>query len=127
MASQPANVDILVKRRIRSYRNNIRHNNIHGLVNRLRPLVMSVPGEETLDLTVRVANADNDLVTTALTAGRGTGLPIVRGLAPVTSLSEAVTGITNLDFPVVIGQDKFLTKSDANVTSDLHADARAVK
>jgi hypothetical protein len=127
MASQPANVDILVKRRVRSYRQNLRHNNIHGLVNRLRPQVMSVPGEETLDLTVRAANADNDIVTTALTAGRGTGLPIVRGLAPVTTLPEAVTGILNLDFPVVIGQDRFLNKADANVTDDLHQNLRDVK
>lgn len=127
MASQPANVDILVKRRVRSYRQNLRHNNIHGLVNRLRPQVMSVPGDENLDLTVRAADTDSDIVTTALTEGRGTGLPIVRGLKPVTSLPEAVSGVANLDFPVVIGQDRFLNKADANVADDLHQDLRDVK
>jgi len=126
MASQPANVEISVKRRVRSYRQGLRHNNIHGLVNRLRPLVMSVPSQETLDLTVRSADADNDVVTTALLEGRGSGLPVVRGLAPVTTLQEAVQGVSGLDFPVRIGQDLFLNKSDANVTDDLHQNLRDV-
>ncbi|MHA2231327.1 MAG: hypothetical protein ACXAB4_02435 [Candidatus Hodarchaeales archaeon] len=127
MASQPANVEILVKRRVRSYRQNLRHNNVHALVNRLRPLVMSVPSEETLDLTVRVADPDDDIVTTALLEGRGSGLPVVRGLAPVTTLAEAVAGVADLDFPVRIGQDLFLNKSDAAVTDDLHQNLRDVK
>ena len=127
MASQPANVEILVKRRVRSYRQNIRHNNIHGLVNRLRPLVMSIPSEETLDFTVRAADLDDDIVTTALLEGRGSGLPVVRGLAPVTTLAEAVAAVSNLDFPVRIGQDLFLNKADANVTDDLHQNLRDVK
>lgn len=127
MASQPANVEILVKRRVRSYRQNLRHNNIHGLVNRLRPLVMSVPSEETLDLTVRATDADEDIVTTALLEGRGTGLPVVRGLAPVTTLAEAVASLADMDFPVRIGQDVFLNKVDASVTADLHQDLRDVK
>lgn len=127
MASQPANVEILVKRRVRSYRQNIRHNSIHGLVNRLRPLVMSIPSEETLDFTVRAADLDDDIVTTALLEGRGTGLPVVRGLAPVTTLAEAVAAVSNLDFPVRIGQDVFLNKADANVSDDLHQNLRDVK
>lgn len=127
MASQPANVEISVKRRVRSYRQNLRHNNVHGLVNRLRPLVMSVPSEETLDLTVRVADVDDDVVTTALLEGRGSGLPVVRGLAPVTTLVEAVAGVANLEFPVRIGQDVFLNKADGSLTEDLHQDLRDVK
>jgi len=126
MATQPANVDILVKRRVRSYRQNLRHNNIHGLVNRLRGQVMSVPGRETLDLTWRGTNLGSDVVTTSLTEGRGTGLPIVRGLKPVVTLPQAVTGILDLDFPVVIGQDRFLNKADGAVTDDLHQDVRDV-
>lgn len=127
MASQPANTDILVKRRVRSYRQMLRHNNIHAMVNRIRPLVMSVVGEETLDLTIRAADVDSDIVTTALTEGRGTGLPVVRGLKEVTTLAEAVASISDLDFPVQIGQDKFLQKADASVTDDLHQNLRDVK
>lgn len=126
MASQPANVEISVKRRVRSYRQNLRHNNIHGLVNRLRTLVMSVPSEETLDLTVRVTDVDDDIVTTALLAGRGSGLPIVRGLAPVITLAEAVAGVASLEFPVRIGQDVFLNKADGSLTDDLHQNLRDV-
>lgn len=124
--TQPANVDILVKRRVRSYRQNLRHNNIHGLVNRLRGQVMSVPARETLDLTYRSTDADSDVVTTSLTEGRGTGLPVVRGLKPVVSLAEAVAGISSLDFPVVIGQDRFLNKSDSALGDDLHQNTRDV-
>jgi len=127
MASQPANTEIEVKRRLRSYRQNLRHNNIHGLVNRLRPLVMSIPGEETLDLTVRATDTDEDVVTTALLAGRGTGLPVVRGLREVTTLVEAVDGIANLEFPVRIGQDVFLNKASGSLTDDLHQDLRDVE
>jgi hypothetical protein len=127
MASQPANVDILVKRRVRAYRQDLRHDSVHAVVNRLRPLVMSVPSEETLGLTVRVSDVDDDVVTTALLEGRGSGLPVVRGLAPVTTLAEAVAGVADLDFPVRIGADVFLNKSDANVTDDLHQNLRDVK
>jgi hypothetical protein len=87
---------------------------------------MSVPSEETLDLTVRSADTDDDVVTTALLEGRGSGLPVVRGLAPVKTLQEAVQGVTGLDFPVRIGQDVFLNKSDANLTDDLHQNLRDV-
>lgn len=124
MASQPSNTEITVKRRVRSYRQNLRHNNIHGLVNRLRPLVMSIPADETLDATVRATDTDEDIVTTALVEGRGTGLPVVRGLKPVLSLAEALVAVQNLDFPVVIGQDKFLQKADGFETDDLHAELR---
>ena len=86
---------------------------------------MSVPAAETLDATVRVTDPDQDIVTTALVEGRGTGLPVVRGLRPVLSLAEALAVVPNLDFPVVIGQDKFLQKADGFETEDLHADLRS--
>lgn len=127
MASQPANVEISVKNRVRSYRQDLRHNSVFDLVNHLRPLVMSVPSEETLDLTVRVDDVDDDVVTTALLEGRGSGLPVVRGLRPVTTLAEAVASIPNLDFPVRIGRDVFLNKADGSLTEDLHQDLRDVK
>ena len=127
MASQPANVEISVKRRVRSYRQMLRHNNIHAMVNRIRSLVMSVPSEETLDATWRATDADDDIVTTALLEGRGSGLPVVRGLAPVTTLAEAVAAVPDLDFPVRIGQDVFLNKADGFETDDLHQDLRDVK
>ncbi len=127
MASQPSNVDISVQRRVRAYRQNLRHNNVHGMVNRLRALVMAVPGEETLDLTLRVVDTDDDVVTTALLEGRGSGLPVVRGLGEVTTLVEAVAGLTHLAFPLRIGQDVFLTKADGHLTEDLHQDLRDVE
>ena len=127
MASQPSNVDISVQRRVRAYRQNLRHNSVHGLVNRLRALVMAVPSEETLDLTVRVADVDDDVVTTAMLEGRGSGLPIVRGLGEVTTLAEAVSGLTHMSFPLRVGQDVFLNKADGHLTDDLHQELRDVE
>lgn len=125
MAEQPANVEISVKRSVRAYRQDLRHESVFNLINRLRPLVMSVPGEELLTTTLsRAADTDDDVVTTALLEGRGSGLPVVRGLAPVTTLAEAVAGVPNLDFPVRIGRDVFLQKADGFETEDLHQDLR---
>jgi hypothetical protein len=124
MASQPANVEISVQRRVRAYRQNLRHNSIHGLVNRLRTLVMSVPSEETLDLTIRVADTDDDVVTTALLDGRGSGLPVIRGLAPVLTFTAAVQGLTTMEFPIRVGGDVFLTKADGHLTEDLQQELR---
>ena len=121
MASQPANADIRVHRRIRSYRQMLRHNNIKAMVNRMRPLIMSVPSRETQILST--FDGDANIVQTNLTSNRR-GLPVVRYLRPVVPFETAAEQIAGLNFPVVIGQDKFLEKSDANVADDLHQDLR---
>ena len=121
MASQPLNADIRVHRRVRSYRQMIRHNNVKAMVNRMRPLIMSVPSRETQILST--FDGDANIVQTNLTSNRR-GLPIVRYLRPVVPFETAAEGIAGLNFPVVIGQDKFLEKSDANVADDLHENLR---
>lgn len=123
MASQPANTDISVKYTVRSYRQDLRHNSVHAMVNRMRPLVMSVPAEETLEVTVRSTDTDDDVVTTALLEGRGSGLPLVRELRPVVTLADAVAGLTDIEL-VRIGADVFIQKSDGNETDDLHEEVR---
>jgi len=121
MASQPANADIRVHRRVRSYRQMIRHNNVKAMVNRMRPLIMSVPSRETQILSTY--DGDANIVQTNLTSNRR-GLPIVRYLRPVVPFETAAENIAGLNFPVVINGDKFLEKSDANVADDLHQDLR---
>jgi len=123
MASQPANVDIKVHRRVRSYRQMIRHNNVKAMCNRMRPLIMSVPSRETQILST--FDGDANIVQTNLTSNRR-GLPIVRYLRPVVPFETAAENIAGLNFPVVINGDKFLEKSDANVADDLHQDLRDV-
>jgi len=90
-------------------------------------LIMSVPSEEVLVTETRDATTAGLLVTTALDQDRS-GLPIVRELRPVTTLEEAVEGITGLNFPVRMPgiRDVFLEKSDANLEDDLHQDLRDV-
>lgn len=128
MASQPLNADILVKMRVRSYRQDLRHNSILDLAaGHFRQLVMSVPSNEVLVTETRDAATADLLVTTSLDLNR-TGLPVVRGLKPVVSLADAVAGLTDMDFPVRMPghRDVFLQKSDAAVADDLHAELRAL-
>lgn len=129
MASQPANQDISVFRRVRSYREDLRHNSILDLAQgHFRRLIMSVPSEEVLVTETRDPATEDLIVTTALDQDR-TGLPVVRGLKPVVSLAEAVEGISGLNFPIRMPghRDVFLEKSDASKTDDLHQDLRDVK
>jgi hypothetical protein len=121
MASQPANAAIKVHRRVRSYRQMIRHNNIKAMCNRMRPLIMSVPGRETQILST--FDGDANIVQTNQTSNRR-GLPIVRYIRPVVPFGTAAENIAGLNFPVTIGQDKFLEKADASVRDDLHQDLR---
>ena len=123
MASQPSNTDIRIHRRVRSYRQDLRHNPVLGRTGRIRGLVMSVPGEEDLMTETRDGAA---IVTTAV--GGRLGLPIVRELRPVTSLEEAAESVADLNFPVRMPghRDVFLEKADDSVTDDLHQDLRDV-
>jgi len=91
------------------------------MVNRMRPLIMSVPSRETQILST--FDGDAGIVQTNLTSNRR-GLPIVRYIRPVVPFETAAENIAGLNFPVVIGQDKFLENSDANVRNDLHQDLR---
>lgn len=118
MASQPANSTIRVHRRVRAYRQDLRHNSIKDLTMRMRPLIMSVPGEQVLVTETRDA-----VVSDAFRSGH----PVVRYLREVTTFEEAAEGISGLNFPVKIGRDKFLEKSTANVADDLHQDLRDVE
>jgi len=121
MASQPANAEILVARRVRSYRQDLRHNSVKDLAQgHFRQLVMSVPSQAVL--------GTGTLVTTAIDDNRQ-GLPVVVGLRPVTTLEEAAEGIEGLAFPIRLPghRDVFLGKADASVADDLHQDLRDVK
>jgi len=127
MASQPANAEILVARRVRSYRQDLRHNSVKDLAQgHFRQLVMSVPSEEVLVTETR--DGTGTLVTTAIDDNRQ-GLPVVVGLRPVTTLEEAAEGIEGLAFPIRLPghRDVFLGKADASVADDLHQDLRDVK
>ncbi len=129
MASQPSNVDIRVHRRVRSYRQDLRHNAILSMAQgHMRELVMSVPSEEVLVSETRDSASAGALVTTAVDQNR-LGLPVVRELRPVTTLEEAAEDITGLNFPIRMPghRDVFLEKADATVADDLHKNLRDVK
>jgi len=116
MAEQPSLSNVSIFRTVRSYRQALRHESIKALTGRLRSLVMSVPSREVLiDETRDVAPSD------AFRFGH----PVVRYLRPQFAFADAVAGIGGLQAPIVIGQDKFLAKSEANKADDLQADLRA--
>lgn len=127
MASQPANTLINVYRRVRAFRQDHRHESVEALIKHLRPLVMSVPGEEILSGVLTRDTTLSDFSTymgeARHTASRG--FPIVIGLLPQKSFADAQEGITGVDFGFTIGRDKFLAHATANLaTRDLHSDLR---
>jgi len=78
-------------------------------------LVMSVPSREILVDETRDSETSDAF---------RFGHPVVRHLRPQLSLAGAVSGISDLAFPVRIGRDVFLEKTDAAKTDDLHNDLR---
>ena len=129
MASQPHNTAISVHRRVRSYRNDRRHESVEAITKHLRPLIMSVPGCEILtgvlsrdtsvaDLSPYMGEARHD-------AGRG--FPIVIGVKDDVTFVEAQEGMAGIDFAFTIGRDKFLQPTDAGLNRDNHQDLRDLK
>jgi len=126
MAAQPANTDIRVHRRIRSFRQMHRHESVAALIKRLRPLVMSIPADEIL---VHVETRDTTVTDFSPYMGEarhtaGRGFPIVIGLKDSVSFANAQTNLTDIDFAFQIGHDKFLENTVAGLDQDLHQDAR---
>ena len=127
MSAQPANTSISVFRNVRSYRQALRHEAVAALTKRLRPLIMSVPGEEIL---VGVLTRDPLLQDFSPYMGEarfqaGRGFPIVVGLYKVETFASAQENITGVDFAFQIGSDKFLTNVQSSLTRDLQSDLRA--
>jgi len=119
MASQPLNTTISVFRRLRSQRDDARHEALRNLLSPgMRGLVMVVPGEEVLVAETYDANPSDRF---------RWGHPVVRYPKGYTTLQEAVTGITGLNAPIQIGRDKFLEESAGNVGGDLHQELRDVE
>ena len=128
MAAQPANTDIRVHRTLRSQRVMLWHSSVAALIKRLRPLVMSIPGDEVL---VEVLTRDTNVVDFSPYMGEARhtasrGFPIVVGLKPAVSLEDAQEGIPDVDFAYQIGGDVFLKNTAAGLSGDLHGDARAL-
>lgn len=126
MSSQPANSTISIFRTVRSYRKALRHEAIAALTKRLRPLIMSVPGEETLvgvlarDTTVQ----DFSPYCGEARFGAGRGFPIVVGLYQVKTFATAQENLPSIDFAFQIGSDLFLHNVASGLDQDLQGDLR---
>ena len=128
MAAQPANTDISVYRRVRSYRQGQRHESVAALIKRLRPLVMSIPAEE---VQVQVLTRDSNTVDLSPYMGEAShsatrGFPIVVGLRDAVTLEAAQEGLSNVDFAFQVGSDFFIQNTATGLTGDLHAGAQAL-
>lgn len=126
MAAQPLNTDITIRRSIRSYRNNVRHESVAALIKRLRPMIMSIPGNEVLVsvLSRDTTTADFSPYMGEARHGASRGFPIVVGLNAQVSFSNAQTNLPDVDFAFQIGQDRFLHNTTATLASaDLFGDA----
>lgn len=126
MSAQPANTEISIFRTARSMRQILRHESVKAIIGRLRPLIMVVPGDEILVgvLTRDTANKDFSPYCGQAAAGALRGFPIVVGLEPVMSFSQAETTVPNGDFPFVIGSDWFIQNTEAGLTDDLYGELR---
>lgn len=125
MAAQPANTSIQVHYGIRSYRNAVRHESVAALIKRLRPLVMSIPGDEILvEVKTRDTNVSDFSPYMGEAKSAGRGFPIVIGLKDQVTWAYAQTNLPNVDFPITIGSDKFIVNTEDGLSGDLHADAR---
>jgi len=127
MSAQPANTAISVFRNVRSYRQALRNESVAALTKRLRPLIMSVPGEEVL---VGVLSRDTALQDFSpymgeARFGANRGFPIVVGLYKVKTFASAQENIPGIDFAFQIGSDKFLTEVQSALGRDLQGDLRS--
>lgn len=119
MAAQPLNTDINVFLTVRSYRNQRRHESVEAITKRLRPLIMSVPGDELLTEVKTRDTAKKDFSV----YGRS-GQPIVIGVKADTGFSTAQETLPAVDFAFTIGADQFIKNTAAGLTGDLHQDLR---
>ncbi len=126
--AQPLNTAITIFRTVRSYRDAKRHESVAALIKHLRPLIMSVPGDELL---VEVKARDTSVKDFSPYCGEarhtaGRGFPIVIGLKDQVTFAEAQTSLTDIDFAFQIGADKFMSNTTVGLDQDLHADLRAL-
>lgn len=133
MSAQPLNNDIQITRALRSFRQILRHESVAAIIKRLRPLVMSIPGDEIL---VEVKSRDTAVADFSPYMGQARfdngvpgsrrGFPIVIGLKEQVSFANAQTNLPNVDFAFQIGGEMFLknVNTAAGLAADLHQDAR---
>lgn len=119
MSAQPLNTDIKVYRTVRAYRNQRRHESVEAIIKRLRPLIMSRPGEEIL---TGVQTRDTSVKDFSVYARDGQ--PVVIGANADVSFATAQENLANVDFAYTIGADKFLTNTTAGLTGDLQKGLR---
>ncbi len=128
MASQPANTSIKVSQRLKGVRKSLRHESVAALTKKLRPLILSVPGEEVL---IGVLARDTSVKDFSPYMGEGRtsatrGMPIVVGALSEVTFANAEENLAGVDFSIKIGTDKFLQSAEANLDGDLFGDAAAL-
>lgn len=124
MSAQPLNTDIAIYLNVRSQRNIRRHDSVAAIINRLRPLVMSVVGREMK--TATYLTFDTSKKDFSALCEIGDGFPIVKGLHGDLPFSTAQENLPDVDFAFQIGADKFITNTAAGLDNDLQGDLRDV-
>jgi hypothetical protein len=124
--NQPLNTDISVFNRVRSQRPLPNAGfSVKEVANSMHPLQMSVVGREVLVAATRDNPAETGVVTTSLLLGRDSGLPLVIYYQTALSFADAANDMYaegEVDFPVKIGQDKFLQPPASAVGEDIQGD-----
>lgn len=128
MAAQPLNTDISVRYTVRSYRQPHRHEAVGAITKGLRPLIVSVPGNEILVgvLARDTSVADFSPYMGQPRYGATRGFPVVVGLLDRVSFANAQTNLADAAPAFTIGQDKFIHNTAATLDGDLYGDAQAL-
>ncbi len=119
MPGQPLNSTISVYRRVRAYRNQRRHETVEALTKKQRPLIMSVPNQETLTVI-----ATRDTAVKDFSPWGRDGQPVVLAPRATKTFGEAQEGITGVDFFVEVGNDRMLQNTSDALDNDLFQDLR---
>lgn len=128
MSAQPLNSDIKIYRSVRSTRTRALNDSIAVAIKRLRPSVLSVPGHEVRAgaLTRDTAHSDFSPYMGEARHNAVRGFPIVYGFKELMPLETALASLTDVDFPIMIGQDQFIFNTAAGLSTDLHSDVQAL-
>jgi len=117
-SSQPLNSTITVYRRLRTQRQDERHDSVRSiLAPGFRPLAAVVPGEE-----VKVVRTFNAVVSDRYFRGH----PVYVSNRAVVDYNNVVTNVSGIEIPFQIGRDKFVNKDATNVGDDLFGEAQAL-
>ena len=142
MAGQPLNSAITTQMRVRTFRQDLKHESVRAVCsNGFRAHLVQIPGEEVLVGQTRetLSAGESPILATSMTAGRTTGLPVCIVPEATMTLTQLLTAtdsdydgvgagkaVHRVDYPVRLPgcRDMQFHYKTAYNTRDIHGDVR---